>query len=431
MRNIQKLIAFVFAITICSCTSDDILRNEIIEQVSGKVTGAINVTSKSSFFPMYSDTELVVQFKEGTTDSEKDNIRTINGVQNYEVCHCTNKDIELWFFGGAINIEPKRRSIKDQVDEESDTGVKAVDYEFIFGVDISNPFIGTAMDTGYISYIKEENTGITIAVVDSGIATGLTVFNTGTMANKFLYNADGAAVEDEKSGWDFVHEDPNTFDDNEGKHGSIISNMITDALTTNMIDHQILPIKVSNAFGQASYFDFLCGTLYAAERADIVSISMGWYYDGDAESLESIFSNIVAANPNVIFVTSAGNLSSDNDTLRHFPSSYEQVNIIAVAAANEVLSNISDFSNYGVYGVDFFAQGEGIPFYEVFVEGTSFATPNVTVEVANIFDELGILTPEVLMDELLNRGTEVSDLFITIGGEERNTKYNKLIIPFD
>ncbi|MGH1386860.1 S8 family peptidase [Kordia sp.] len=433
MRNIQKLIAFVFAIVVCSCTTDDVLEKTVVENETGKVpkTSSANITSKSNFFPTYSDTELIVQFKDGTTDPEKNTIRMFNGVTNYEVCYCTNKDIELWSFGGVVNIEPKRRSIKDQVDDESTTGVLEVDYEFVFGLDIDSPYTGTDLDTGYVSYIKETNSGVTIAVVDSGVATGLTVFNTGTMANKFLFNVDGVAVGDEKSGWDFVNGDPNTFDDDEGKHGSIIANMITSALTTNGVPHQILPVKVSNSLGQASYFNFLCGTLYAAERADVVSISMGWYDDGFGESLESIFLNIVEANSNVIFVTSAGNLSSDNDMLRHFPSSYEQTNVIAVASSNEEKSKISDFSNYGAFSVDFFAQGEGIPFYDVFVQGTSFAAPQVTIEVANIFYEDGILSPEELKDELSERGTIVSDTFGDLDGDLRNTYFNRLIIPFD
>ena len=430
MRNIQKLIAFVFVFIACSCTSDDL--SEItsnddkisITPKNGTVGGQNNT-------PVYSQTSLIVQFKTGTTDPQKAGIRGANGVNNYEQCHCTNKDIELWHFGGVINVEPKRRAIKGQIDNESTTGLEAVDYEFVFGLDIGSPYIGTDVDTGYISYIKEENSGITIAVLDTGLATGLTVFNDGSEAIQFLYDATDTAVGDEKSGWDFVSEDANTFDDDTGKHGSIIANMITSALRANAIPHQILPVKVSNSSGETSYFNFLCGSLYALERADILSISMGWYDDGFGDSVESIFSNIVETNPNVIIVTSAGNSENNNDETSHFPSSYEHNNIIVVASSNQGLSKISDFSNFGFTSVDYFAKGEGIPFYDVFVQGTSFAAPQVTIQVANLFDELGILTPEELKDELGERGTPVSGSFTFRGGEYRNAFYNKLIIPFD
>jgi subtilisin family serine protease len=158
---------------------------------------------------------------------------------------------------------------------------------------------------------------------------------------------------------------------------------------------------------------------------------MGWYDDGSEEDLSAIFSNIIAANGDVIIITSAGNLGSNNDMLQHFPSSYEHVNVIAVASANQPFSKISDFSNYGATSVDYFAQGEEIPFYDVLVQGTSFAAPQVTIEVANIFNALGILTPEVLKDELNERGTPVLTDFTLLGGEYRNTSNNKIIIPFD
>ncbi|MBC8754616.1 S8/S53 family peptidase [Kordia sp. YSTF-M3] len=431
MRNIQKLIAFVFVFVVWSCTTDDFVTQDKESLVTAKNNSSENTSRKSFFFPTYSDTSMVVQYKAGTPDAEKNNIRTFNGVGNYEICHCDNQDIELWYFGGVIDAEPKRRAIKGQIDPESTTGLLEVDYEFVFGLDLDSPFIGTDADTGYIPYIKTVNTGITIAIVDTGIATGLTVFNTGMSPNQFLYNAEFTEISGDKSGWDFVNEDANAYDDDIGKHGSIIANMITDALTANAIPHQILPVKVANASGGASYFDFLCGTLYAAERADIVSISMGWYDEGDEEDLSAIFSNIIEANNDVIMITSAGNLASNNDMLNHFPSSYEHNNVIAVASANSSFTKISDFSNYGAISVDYFALGEGIPFYDVSVQGTSFAAPQVTIEVANIFDDLGILPPEDLKEELNSRGTTVITDFTLLDGEYRNTLNNKYIIPFD
>lgn len=430
MRNIQKLIAIVFLVGISSCSSDDILENSAPKELT-KNTNSQNIVSKSTIFPTYSQTSMVVQYKSGTSDSEKNNIRLLNGVGNYEICHCDNQDIELWHFGGVINAEPKRRAIKGQIDPESTTGLLEVDYEFVFGLDIDSPYIGTDADTGYTSYIKSVNSGITIAIVDTGVATGLTVFNTGMSPNKFLYNAEFTEISGDKSGWDFVNEDANTYDDDIGKHGSIIANMITNALTANGIPHQILPVKVANADGAASYFNFLCGTLYAAERADIVSISMGWYDEDDAEETSAIFSNIIEANSDVIIIASAGNLASNNDMLTHFPSSYEHSNVIAVASANSDVTKISDFSNYGTSSVDYFAVGEGIPFYDVFVQGTSFAAPQVTIEVANIFDEVGIIPLVDLIEVLYARGTDVSTDFTLFEGEYRNTVNNKLIIPFD
>jgi subtilisin family serine protease len=440
MRNIQKLIAFVFVLLACSCTTDDLIENPNKEETS---IAPKTTSTTPSFLPTISNISLVVQFKNGTSDMDKGQIRTFNGVTNYEVCHCTNKDIELWYFGGAINVEPKKRSIKDQIDPESTTGLQEADYQFTFGFDVGADYVGTAADLSYEAYIKSitEGPAITIAVVDTGIAPALTVFNDESVDPsepiEFLYDSTETAVADEKSGWDFVSEDPNTFDDDTGKHGSIISSMILDELLDNGIPFRLLPVKVAGPSGETTYFDFLCGSLYAMERADIVNISMGWYNKGDYSEIRTIFENIVEAHPNTILVTSAGNAENNNDDIEHFPSSFEFPNIIAVASANEALNKISDFSNFGLDGVDFFAQGEGIPFYDASVGGTSFAAPQVTIQIANLMNDPEIelfdgevLMTEVLFDQLNFKGTSVTGFFTMIGAESRNTKYNTLIIPF-
>ncbi|WP_420574143.1 S8 family peptidase [Kordia sp.] len=441
MRNIQKLIAFVFVLLACSCTIDDFVEDPnkdeiVITPKTGTGTGS------ASYLPNYSNNSLVVQFITGTTDPQKATIRAFNGVSNFEKCHCTNKDIELWYFGGIINVEPKKRAIKGQIDPEGTTGLEEVDYQFTFGFDIEPGYTGTAEDLSYEPYIKPSSpsSSITVAVVDTGVAPTLTVFNDDEENPiQFLYESGETAVADEKSGWDFVTEDPNTFDDDIGKHGSIISKMIFEELREKEIDFQLLPVKVAGPGGETTYFDFLCGTLYAMERADVVNISMGWYDTGEHPEIRTIFENIVAANPNVILVTSAGNVENNNDDLAHFPSSFEHPNIIAVASSNQAKDKISDFSNFGLEGVDFFAQGEGISFYDATVQGTSFAAPQVTIQIANLindatvslYTETGELLPEVLFDELNIRGTDVSGYFTFRSGEYRNTKYNTLIIPFD
>ncbi|MEM6717741.1 MAG: S8/S53 family peptidase [Bacteroidota bacterium] len=440
MRNIQKLIAFVFVVVVCACTQDDVFETSNTIEESSNPAKSI---AGGSHLPTYSNTSLVVQFKGGTSDPQKTAIRAFNGVNNYEVCHCTNQDIELWHFAGVINVEPKKQVIKGQIDPESTTGLLEVDYEFIFGYDMDSETIGTVADVSYESYIKPVTFGtdLTIAVVDTGIAPGLTVFNDADEDPiEFLYDAEFTAVSIEKSGWDFIDEDPNTYDDDLGKHGSIISHMILDALSTQGIDFQLLPVKVSGPLGEVSYFNFLCGTLYAMERADVVNISMGWYIVGDDPEVRTIFENITEANSNTILVTSAGNTENDNDNeYDHYPSSFEFDNIIAVASANKNLNKISNFSNFGPTSVDFFAKGQGIPFYEANVKGTSFAAPQVTIQVANLIDDDtvpvfavdGTLMMENLLGELIARGTGVSAAFTYRGGELRNTKYNTLIIPFD
>ncbi|QHI35905.1 Intracellular serine protease [Kordia antarctica] len=443
MRNIQKLIAFVFVLLVWSCTTDDFSIQEKENGVSPKNNNPTNANRL-----VYSNTTLIVQYKPGTTNSEKSSIRISHGINGsnsapqqgfgiYEICRCDDQDIEKWQFKGGINVEPKKQVIEDDIDEESTTGLLDVDYEFIFGLDLDSPYIGTDSDTGYTSYIKALNPGITIAVLDTGIATGLTVFNGTGGPHEFLYDASDTAVGGELSGWDFVNNDANAFDDDTGKHGSIVSYQIHDVLTDKGIPHQILPIKVSNNLGKASYFNFLCGSQYAFERADIVHMSLGWYDDGFGDHVNSIFSNILDTFSSKVLVTSAGNAENDNDEVAHFPSSYTHDNVIAVASSNGALSKISQFSNHGITSVDFFAQGEEIPFYDVFVQGTSFAAPRVTIEVARLLYVTGAMSPTARKAQLASDATLVTPSFTYVysdvadGYVYRNILHSKLVIPFD
>jgi subtilisin family serine protease len=88
---------------------------------------------------------------------------------------------------------------------------------------------------------------------------------------------------------------------------------------------------------------------------------------------------------NILFIAAAGNSSVNNDTSPHYPSSYTNVNVIAVASITST-GVLSSFSNYGSASVDLAAPGSGIlstvpgrkaPSYASY-SGTSMATPHVT-----------------------------------------------------
>jgi subtilisin family serine protease len=66
-----------------------------------------------------------------------------------------------------------------------------------------------------------------------------------------------------------------------------------------------------------------------------------------------------AGEAGIIFVTSAGNQSSDNDQIASFPASYDASNIITVAASDPD-DKLALFSNYGLNSIDLAAPGENI-----------------------------------------------------------------------
>lgn len=444
MRNIQKLIAFLLLLTFCSCLQDDTF-------TEGKKEENINLFAKGGNvgggpsggipknMPQYAPNKLIIQYKPGTPDAMKDGIRASHGIAipgqisgTYEICRCNNQDIEEWtFVGTSIAIEPKKDVLEGEIDGEA-FGLMDVDYEFIFGFDAASPIVGTDADTTYESYIKESNNGVTIAVLDTGVAPTLTVFSS---SEKFLYDASETAIEYELSGWDFVDKDANTFDDDPFKHGSIIINQIHSALEAENIKHQILPIKIADKYGKISYFDMLCGTLYAAERAAVINSSFGWHGDPFGDFGNTIYENVLEMFPDVIVVASAGNTNNNNDETPHYPSSFDKINVISVGACNQGYGRASDFSNYGATSVDFFAKGESIPFYESYVKGTSFAAPQITIEVAKILEnptdtELSMVVQVAML------GFPVTESFIAGTNDEgesitKQTLHNRYISSSD
>ncbi|MBF04112.1 MAG: hypothetical protein CMP76_12525 [Flavobacterium sp.] len=419
-----------------SCTNEATYdQNFSNENLKSNETNNVNRLMSRTALPRYSNDKLIVRFAPGVADSIKADLRDIHGVTNFKLCeHCSDDTIELWMFGNGINIEPK----KSAIEQGSGGGVEAivdVDYEFTFGIDLNNPDLGTANDYNYHSYIKSVNDGVTIAVLDTGIAPTIGGADNAVFTTPFLYNADGDGNPSILSGWDFVNHDHNTFDDNNGRHGTVVSSIITSILneSASAIPHQIMPLKVCDQYGKASYFDFLCATNFGLEHADILQMSLGWYDDGFGDFLNTIISSLINENPEVIIVTSAGNQQNNNDILPHYPSGYTHDNIIAVAAANKYAnetiyfgtSNIANFSNYGLESVDVFSRGENIPFLGYGMSGTSFAAPFVTGVIArNKYEHPGLSTAELLF-QVINSGIVCPTSFDTA----KKVKFNKIILP--
>ncbi len=450
MKSIQKLLIFIFLPLFFSCTDDFEPEFDLETTLDYRINtsqqnnGPAKVSTSASV-PIYSQKSLIIQYVTGLSEADKVEFRNRHtpqgGIMNVKTCHCTEQDIERWTFSGNIQIEPKKQTIED--DPLGNGKLRAVNRDFYFATDFG-PKSGSG-SASYDSHIKYGNSGVTIAILDTGFDPTFSVFDD-DFGNpiEMLYDAThmGMAVGEETSGWNFVDDNDNTFDDNLGKHGTAISYLFHEILSSGSdpTPYQILPLKVFDKYGNGNFFSFLCASRYAFERADVVQMSFGWLEGEFEEDDDNIFLNLVDDFSDVLVVTSAGNSDpygdpNNNDFIGHYPSSYDRNKIVAVAATNSDKTNIASFSNYGGYSVDFFALGEDIEFYnadgsplEHDLDGTSFAAPQVAAMGAIIKADLPSDSPLItLLNMLILSGESIDDDYYEDYDVEKPVKYNKLI----
>jgi subtilisin family serine protease len=190
--------------------------------------------------------------------------------------------------------------------------------------------------------------GVTVAVVDTGIATD---------------HLDLAA--NVVPGHDFVQDDADPRDFN--GHGTHVAGTI-GAKGDNGIgvagvnwNVHLMPVRVLDGDGSGSSSDITSGFLYACTHgARIVNASLGGggYYTPMRQAIAS------PECANTLFVVAAGNDGSDNDKFPHYPCNYggppdNLPNVICVAATDQS-DTLASFSNYGPASVDLAAPGVAV-----------------------------------------------------------------------
>jgi subtilisin family serine protease/subtilisin-like proprotein convertase family protein/DNA-binding cell septation regulator SpoVG len=255
---------------------------------------------------------------------------------------------------------------------------------------------------------------IIVAVIDTGVdynhpdlAANIWV-NAGEIPGDGIDNDDNGFIDD-VHGYDFFNNDGNPMDDH--NHGTHVAGTI-GAVGNNGIgvagvawNVQIMALKCFDASGNGTVADALRAFNYAVEMG--AHISNNSYGTTAPEATDPLFEEAIqnAASAGHIFVAAAGNSSSDNDAVAHFPSGFNADNIISVAATDRN-DRLASFSNYGATTVDLAAPGVDILStvigggYQLF-SGTSMATPHVAGAVALVRSFHPEWTYRQVIDEIL------------------------------
>jgi thermitase len=219
------------------------------------------------------------------------------------------------------------------------------------------------------AWIVTRGAGVTIAVVDTGVAS-----DHPDLAPQLT------------GGWDYVESDSTPQDPN--GHGSHVAGTAAGAAGGGDIvgvapEAHLLPLRVLDENGDGTTEDVAAAFAAAGEAGvKVVNASLGAVGASDAERLA------IHAHPDTLYVVAAGNKNTNAGST--YPCAYEEPNILCVGATNQQDARAS-FSNYSATVVDLFAPGVdivssyptsryshwfGFTGYEM-LNGTSMATPHV------------------------------------------------------
>jgi subtilisin family serine protease len=220
---------------------------------------------------------------------------------------------------------------------------------------------------------------------------------------------------DDFRGWDFFDGDNNPMDEN--SHGTHVAGTI-GAVGNNGIgitgvnwNVKIVPLRFLDADGSGYISDAISAIQYSV-KLGLFATNHSW---GGGSFSQAMFDAIGAANTaGQLFLAAAGNESSNNDVTAHYPSNYNQSNIISVAAIDKV-GSLAWFSNYGKTKVHLAAPGVAIlstikgNSYASY-QGTSMATPHVAGAAALIKAHNPSLSAADIKNRLMTSVTKLASL---------------------
>lgn len=265
--------------------------------------------------------------------------------------------------------------------------------------------------------IRSAATGITVAVIDTGIRythqdlAANAWANPGETAGDGIDNDANGYVDDVR-GIDAYNRDGDPMDDQgHGTHcagtiGATGNNGI--GLTGVAWGVRLMALKFLSSTGSGTDSDAVTCIDYARLKGAKI-LSCSWGGGGAGASLQAAIER--ARTAGILMVAAAGNETNNNDLNPSYPASYPHDNIISVASTTST-DALSSFSNFGATSVDLGAPGSSIystvstsdSAYATY-SGTSMATPHVSGALALLAAQYPTDTHTGLISRLLN-GTD-------------------------
>ncbi len=280
----------------------------------------------------------------------------------------------------------------------------------------SIPFGDDTDPEQYSSQAAANTLGLSDAqIISSGESISVAILDGGI---NFIHPAfEGAAV----SGWDYVDDDGNAFDEPGGMnsgHGTFVAGVVHLVAP----EAEIRSYRVTNLAGESNGYIVAEAILQAvADGCRVINLSMVMM--GEHEAIAEAVQ--YARDNDVLVVVAAGNGGNE---LARYPAS--DPNTMAVAAVDSNLV-LADFSSFGDY-VDICAPGTMI--YSPYLDslyawwgGTSFAAPFVTAMSALLLS----FDPELTWDELRGYILDTASPLDSLNPDYAGLMGAGLISPFE
>lgn len=399
----KKLAVIALGLLLFSCTkiSDfqpGTLGNNGVETSSDRENGG---------FPVIPN-ELLIQFKDGVTETQRGNALHALGASVKELIH-TNAMKHAGRKEGIYLIQSNINALEARMKLISNESVEFVEPNYIYqhtalpsDINIFNLWgltttYGIGAPTAWNT--QTGNKSIYVGIIDEGVMNTHEdlATNMGTNPKEIVNKRDddGNGLVDDIYGWDFVRNDNTIYDGTADDHGTHVAGTI-GAIGNNgkgvvgvnwaisILNAKFLGTNggsTANAIKAVDYFT----DLKTRANINIVATNNSWGGGGYSQGLRDAIQR--AGDKGILFIAAAGNNTSNMDVVASYPASYKLDNMISVAAIDQS-GNIASFSNYGATTVDIAAPGVGINstvpsssrktgWYASY-NGTSMATPHVT-----------------------------------------------------
>ncbi|HEX8001055.1 MAG TPA: S8 family peptidase, partial [Pyrinomonadaceae bacterium] len=377
------------------------------------------------------DGELLVRFREGVGEQEKNEILALKGARRAAKLRGTSRLEKLRLPAGqtpeALAAELRQNPLIELVEPNyliSRDELVPNDARFDEQWALRNTGSTGGLPNSDIAapMAWEATTGAqstVIAVIDSGID----FTHSDLINNRWTNSAESAngsdddhnGLIDDLHGWDWVTGSGNVRD--QQGHGTLVAGVIAaegnngTGTSGVMWRAALMSLRVLDANGIGDVADAVEAIDYAAAHGAQV-INCSWGTDEESFILRDAIER--AGRSGAVVVVSAGNSGRDIESAPYYPASFGLPNVIAVAATNN-FDQLASWSNYGSAHVAVAAPGTDILTTEMgggyrLVTGTSVAAPLVSGVVGLVRTVRPWLTPNGTVARIKDGARHVSEL---------------------